>query len=75
MRVRELPAEEGGRYVALDDPDARPGMPRQAIIDRLGQLADWGVTMSSVPIPELAGLSAYRDYVQWVAEEIMPALP
>lgn len=64
----------GEGHVALDDPSGRPGQTRQEIIDRLGQLGGYGVTMSSVPMPELAGLSAFRDYVQWVAEDILPAV-
>jgi probable F420-dependent oxidoreductase len=67
-------ARLGEGHVALDDPDARPGQSKQEIIDRLGWFATLGVTMSSVPIPEVRGLSEYRDYVQWVAEEIMPAV-
>ena len=56
------------------DPKARPGMTRQEIIDRLGWLGELGVTMSSVPIPQLGHIQEYFDYTQWVAEEIMPAV-
>jgi len=64
----------GEGHVPLDNPDGRPGMGKQEIIDRLGELADLGVTWSSVPIPELANIEGYFDYTQWVAEEIMPAV-
>ncbi len=64
----------GEGHVVIDDPDARPGMPRDELVDRLGRLSDLGVTMSAVPIPPLAALEEYFDYTQWLAEEIMPAL-
>lgn len=64
----------GEGHVPIDDPKARPGQSRQEIVDRLGWFAELGVTMSAVPIPELRGLDEYRDYAQWVAEEIMPAV-
>jgi len=64
----------GEGHVPLDDPNARPGQSKQELLDRLGFFSTLGVTMSSVPIPELRGLSEYKDYAQWVAEEIMPAV-
>ena len=64
----------GEGHVPLDDPNARPGMPKQEIIDRLGVLKDRGVTWSSVPIPPLKRIEDYYDHTQWVAEEIMPAV-
>jgi hypothetical protein len=33
-----------------------------------------GVTVSAVSPPPLGGLQQFRDYVQWVAEEIMPSV-
>ena len=33
-----------------------------------------GVTWSGIPIPELRGLEEYYDYIQWIAEEIMPVV-
>ena len=67
-------ARVGEGHVATDDPDARPGMGKEEIIDRLGWLAELGVTWSSVPIPVLGHIDEYYDYTQWVAEEIMPAV-
>ena len=62
----------GEGHVVQDDPNARPGMSAQEIIDRLNWLAEQGVTMSSVPIPEMSGIPAYIEYAQWVIEEIKP---
>lgn len=62
----------GEGHVVIDDPNARAGQSKQAIIDRLNQFAEWGVTSSSVPIPPLSGIDAYIDYCQWVMEEIKP---
>jgi probable F420-dependent oxidoreductase len=67
-------ARLGHGHVPIDDPKARPGQSKQEITDRLGWFSQLGVTMSSVPIPELRGLAEYCDYTQWVAEEIMPAV-
>jgi probable F420-dependent oxidoreductase len=64
----------GEGHVVLDDPTYRPGMAKQEIVDRLGHFATLGVTMSGLPIPQLASKQAYYDYCQWVAEEIMPAI-
>jgi hypothetical protein len=58
----------------IDDPNSRPGMPKQEMIDRLGWFKTLGVTMSGLPIPPLPSMQAYYDYCQWVAEEIVPAL-
>lgn len=67
-------ARVGEGHKVQHDPSARPGQTGQQLLDRLGQLAKWGVTWSSIPIPNLPGIEAYRDYTQWIAEEIMPGL-
>lgn len=64
----------GEGHVVQDDPKARPGMSKQQIIDRLSWFQQLGVTMSSVPIPQVEHIQDYFDYTQWVAEEIMPAV-
>lgn len=67
-------ARVGEGHKVQDDANARPGMSTQEIVDRLGYLKAQGVTMSSVPIPSVAGIDAYLDYAQWVMEEIKPKL-
>jgi probable F420-dependent oxidoreductase len=64
----------GEGHVVVDDPTAKPSHDKQWIIDRLGALADLGVTMSSVTMPDVDSLQAFKDYTQWVAEEIIPAV-
>ena len=64
----------GEGHVVIDDPTARPGQTAQEYIDRLGWLAGQGVTWSGIPIPQLREIGEYYDYVQWVAEEIIPAI-
>lgn len=44
----------------------------QQMIDQLNQLAEYGVTMSSVPIPAVASIDEYLDHCQWVMEEVKP---
>lgn len=65
----------GEGHVVLDDPTQQPGMTAPEIIDKLGQFAELGVTMSAVPIPAVSGIEAYLDYAQWVIEEIKPHVP
>nr|WP_314468071.1 TIGR03619 family F420-dependent LLM class oxidoreductase [uncultured Novosphingobium sp.] len=67
-------ARVGEGHKVLDDPRARPGQSKDELIERLGELSRLGVTWSSVPIPPLSGIEAYRDYTQWIAEEIMPVV-
>jgi probable F420-dependent oxidoreductase len=62
----------GEGHAVQDDPDARPGLPAQQIVDRLGWFAELGVTMTAVPIPQVLGVEAYLEYAQWVMEEIAP---
>ena len=62
----------GEGHVIVDDPAARAGQSKQAVIDRLGWFKELGVTMSSAPNRELRDIDEYCDYTQWVAEEIMP---
>lgn len=67
-------ARVGEGHAVVDDPDARPDMGAQEIVDRLGWLAERGVTMSAVPIPAVSDARAYLDHAQWVIEEIKPKL-
>ena len=62
----------GEGHKVIDDPNARPGLPAQAIVDRLAWFKELGVTMSSVPMPPVRDVEAYLDYAQWVMEEIKP---
>jgi probable F420-dependent oxidoreductase len=62
-------------HVAIDDPTERPGMSAQEIVDRLGWLAELGVTFTAVPIPPVEDVNAYLDYAQWIIEEIKPNVP
>lgn len=64
----------GEGHKVVDDPKARPGMTAPEIIDRLGWFGELGVTMSSVPIPQVRNIDEYADYAQWVIEEIKPKL-
>jgi probable F420-dependent oxidoreductase len=65
----------GEGHVFIDDPTARPGQSLQEIVDRLGWFHQQGVTMSSVPTPPVADLTAAMDYMQWVIEDVKPHLP
>lgn len=64
----------GEGHVPIDDPTARPGQTKQELVDRLKYFEELGVTWSGIPIPELRNIEEYYDYVQWVAEEIIPAV-
>jgi probable F420-dependent oxidoreductase len=56
------------------DDSASGNLSAQQIIDALGWYKELGVTMSSVPIPPVAGIDAYLEHAQWVMEEIKPRL-
>lgn len=64
----------GKDHQVLDDPRAQPGMTGPELVDRLGELARLGVTMSSIPIPPVRDCAAYEDYCRWVMEEVAPAI-
>jgi probable F420-dependent oxidoreductase len=67
-------SEVGEGHVPKSDPAARAGHDLQRIVDRLGWFKDLGVTMSSVPTPPVADLSAATDFMQWVIEDVKPRL-
>lgn len=52
----------------------RAPLSAEQIVDRLGRLAELGVTATSVPSPPVAGPQEYMDYAQWVIEEVKPKL-
>jgi Luciferase-like monooxygenase len=62
----------GEGHRVQDNPDARPGMSAQQIVDRLSWFAEQGVTYSAVPVHAVRGVDEYLDYAQWVIEEIKP---
>lgn len=64
----------GEGHVARRDVRDRPGMSAGQIVDRLGWLAEQGVTVTAVPVPTVGGADEYLDYAQWVIEEIKPQL-
>ena len=64
----------GEGHAVRDDPEARPGIGKAEMIDRLNFFKAQGVTMSSVPTPALRDVAEFMDYTQWAAEEVMPAV-
>ncbi len=64
----------GEGHVVQESEMASGNQSKQQILDTLGWLAQQGVTWSSVPTPDVNSLDEYRDYTQWVAEEIIPAI-
>jgi probable F420-dependent oxidoreductase len=65
----------GDGHVVTDDRNEQPGMSAQQIIDRLGRLAELGVTFTAVPVPPVDDVDACLDYAQWVIEEVKPNVP
>ncbi len=62
----------GEGHKVLDDPNAQPGKSLDWLVDRLGFLAEQGVTFSSIPVPPVTHVEAYVDYCTWVIEEVRP---
>ncbi len=54
--------------------DQNAGLGKQAIIDRLNEFREWGVTMTSLPIPAVRDSEEYLDYARWIMEDIKPAV-
>ncbi|TGD70210.1 TIGR03619 family F420-dependent LLM class oxidoreductase, partial [Mangrovimicrobium sediminis] len=65
----------GEGHKVNEDPDAHREWGAQEIVDGLCDLAEKGVTMSSVPTPPMRDVEAFLDYARWVIEEIKPRLP
>lgn len=65
----------GEGHVARDDPNGRPGMSGEEIVERLSWLGEQGVTVSAVPLPPVRSVDEYLDYAQWVIEEVKPKVP
>lgn len=68
-------ARVGEGHAVLEDPNGRPGMSADEIVDRLSWLGEQGVTVSAVPLPTVRGVDEYLEYAQWVIEEIKPKVP
>jgi len=65
----------GEGHAVRDDPHARPDLSAAEIIDRLGYLAEQGVTVSSVPVPRVRDVEEFLDHARWMIEEIKPNVP
>ena len=64
----------GDGHVVTGNDWGRPGLSKQEMLDKLGELAGLGVTISGVAIPAVSSLEAFEDYNRWLAEEIIPAI-
>lgn len=74
MGVTNVAVDEDHRPV---ERDARHEAPRgtQAIIDAIGELAEAGVTWTSVPLPPADSLDEHLDLLRWAAEDVIPQFP
>ncbi len=64
----------GDGHVVTGDAWGGPNMPMQAMIDKLGELAALGVTMSGVAVPTVGSIAEFEDYARWLAGEVIPAI-
>lgn len=64
-----------GEHHEVMEPGKTYQMSAQEAVDKLSELAEWGVTYSGVPTPPLPSLAAYEEFAQWVIEEVKPHLP
>lgn len=64
----------GEGHVVIENELAKGGKSKQQTLDELGWLASLGVTWSGVSSPPLTSLQGWKDHVQFVAEDIMPAV-
>jgi len=61
-------------HVGTGDTWGRAGMGKQEMVDKLGELARLGVTMSGVAIPQMNSVSEFEDYNRWLSAEVIPAI-
>jgi len=65
----------GSQHEILDDPRAPGSRDKQKILDQIGWLKELGITETIVPLPpSISSKAEYIERLQWVAEEIMPAV-
>lgn len=64
----------GAGHAIVEDPNAQFGQSAQQVVDTCGMLADLGVTDTWVNPPPVGDFNAYLDHMQWVAEEVIPAV-
>jgi len=59
----------------VDDRTGRPVLRWEApsLVDAIGELADLGVTWTSVPVPPARSLEEHLDGLRWLAAEVLPA--
>lgn len=62
----------GAHHEVIDNPDAVGSRNPQIVIDQCGWLAELGVTETVLPPPPMRGFQDYLEWLQWVAEDIMP---
>lgn len=65
----------GKAHMPREDERSKGTRDAQHLIDLLSSLWEAGATMSQAPPPPLADRQAYLDFLQWVAEDVRPALP
>src|SRR5690625_5010526 len=56
-------------HVVQESDIAMPNQSAQQLVDILNHFQELGITMSSVPIPQVNSVEEYMDYSQWVMEE------
>lgn len=66
------PPPINARHEGTGAPSDRGPMSAEQIVDRLGRLAEPGVTFSSVPPQGVRDIEGYLDFARWVIEEIKP---
>ena len=64
----------GEGHVVVETNWPRAASRSSRTLDELGWLASLGVTWSGVSSPPLTSLQGWKDHVQYVAEEIIPAV-
>jgi probable F420-dependent oxidoreductase len=62
----------GEGHVAQDNPEMHVEQSVQYYVDRVGALAELGVTHTTIPALSADNAEAYMDHAQWVIEEIKP---
>lgn len=62
----------GAQHEVIDDDRAAGVWDAQKVIDQCKWLEELGVNETTLPVPPMDGIGPYKEWLQWVSEEVMP---
>lgn len=62
----------GAQHEIIEDERAAASWNADKVIEQCQWLSSLGVTETTLPVPPMDGVETYKEWLQWVSEEIMP---